>query len=93
MAVTGTFTGTGQSTSILALKADVLLSGNFVATVVIETQDAAGNWCAHTAAAATMTAPDHVAVEGSLAHPYRLNCTAYTSGTVTYAIEGTQERF
>jgi hypothetical protein len=100
-AVTGTFTATGQSATFSPIVAtrdtncgqfNVSASGTFVATVQLERSfDNGTNWfvCSSDSAgtAASFTAPFSVTAEepeaGTL---YRLNCTAYTSGTVTYRI-------
>lgn len=97
--VTGTFTATGQSSSFQPTIRDrswgqmnISASGTFVATVQIERSfDAGSNWfvCSSDGAgtAAAYTAPfSVVAEENSNGAIYRLNCTAYTSGTVTYRI-------
>ena len=93
--VSGTFTGTGQSAEVeLFGKANILIDGG-VATVAIErsfddgttwtaiSRDSAGNPASY----ATGT----LGFNGTIEEPqpgvlYRLNCTAYTSGTVTYRI-------
>lgn len=73
---------------------NVTLSGTFVATVAVQRSfDSGSTW--HTVSknadgdAASYTAPISLTiqeVEGREEAPvlYRLNCTAYTSGTVTY---------
>jgi hypothetical protein len=98
--VTGTFTATGQSASF-APSVDarsttngfnVSASGTFVATAQLERSfDNGVSWfvCSSDAAgtAASWTAPfSVVAQEPTAGVLYRLNCTAYTSGTVTYRI-------
>jgi hypothetical protein len=91
-ATTGTFTGTGQSaTPVADGDFNLSLSGTFVATVQVERSfDAGTTWLPVTyvdGSALNWTAP----VSTTLNEPesgvlYRLNCTAYTSGTVTYRI-------
>jgi len=98
-AVTGTFTGTGTSSTIVpwintgnagAGQINVMVRGTFVATVTIEQSfDQGANWSAASRDSAgtdaTYTAPFRVVIEEPEAGVlYRLNCTAYTSGTVTY---------
>jgi hypothetical protein len=100
-AVTGTFTATGQSATFTPDVAtrdtncgqvNISTRGTFDATVQIErsfdngvnfficSEDAAGTNAAYTAPF-SVTAQESEA--GTL---YRLNCTAYTSGTITYRI-------
>lgn len=100
VAVTGTFTETGQSASFIPTIAarsttnafNVSASGTFVATVQLERSfDNGTSWfvCSSDASgtAASWTAPFSViAEEPTPGVLYRLNCTAYTSGTVTYRI-------
>lgn len=78
--VVGSFTGTGQSTAVAGLNGQLILTGTFVGTVVVEVQDKAGNW----AAVASYTAPVGIKHEMAVSTPWRLNCTAYTSGTAVY---------
>jgi len=97
--VTGSFTATGQSNSFKPVmrtmawgQFNVSASGTFVATVQLERSfDNGDNWfvCSRDSSgtAASWTAP--FSVVGEEPTPgviYRLNCTAYTSGTVTYRI-------
>ena len=99
-AIAGDFTGTGQSASF-APKVDaratnggafnVTLSGTFVATVKLQRSfDNGATWhdltAAGTAIAAFTTAVSEVWVEPEASVIFRLNCTAYTSGTVTYRL-------
>lgn len=97
--VTGTFTATGQSGSFKPVMRtmawgtfNVSASGTFVATVQLERSfDGGSNWfvCSSDASgtAASWTAPFSViAEEPTPGVIYRLNCTAYMSGTVTYRI-------
>lgn len=97
--VTGTFTTTGQSAPFKPVmrtmawaQFNISASGTFVATVQLERSfDSGGNWfvCSSDAAGtpASWTAPfSVVGEEPSPGVIYRLNCTAYTSGTVTYRI-------
>jgi hypothetical protein len=93
-AVTGTFTATGQSASftpICGRPFNVTLSGTFVASVQLERSfDAGSNWHPITAAGTQLYAWTAAASETAEEHEsgpiYRLNCTAYTSGTVNYRI-------
>lgn len=93
--LTGTFTGTGQSSSVSFYgRFNVSLYGTFVAAVQLERSfDGGSNWlvasedAAGTAASWT-SAITVVANESEAGVLYRLNCTAYTSGTVTYRLSG-----
>jgi hypothetical protein len=95
-AVTGTFTATGQSATFVAPSAlsgefNVSLSGTWVGTVKLERSfDNASTWI-------VVSKPDltdasftaHASFSVKEPEPgvrYRLNCTAYTSGTVTYRL-------
>lgn len=91
--VSGTFTATGQSSSFRPIgKFNVVLRGTFVATVQLErsfdngstwgtvSRDSAGTAAAYTAPCGL------IAEEVEADTQYRLNCTAYTSGTVTYRV-------
>lgn len=94
--VTGSFTATGTSALFTAIPGHavwVKLSGTFVGTVQVErcsTGLAASAQVMTVAGAAwaVFTAPVQEAVssedDGGVA--YRLNCTAYTSGTIAYQI-------
>lgn len=90
--VSGTFTATGQSSSFRPIgKFNVSLRGTFVGTVAIERSFDGTNWAGisrdSSGTAATFTGPAGVIceeVEGDTL--YRLNCTTYTSGTVTYRV-------
>jgi len=93
--VTGTFGATGQSNSIvLRGPFNLELRGTFVATVSLERSfDGGSNWgnvTRNDGSANAFTAPVSLAVPGDESGEadvlYRLNCTAYTSGTVTYRI-------
>ena len=99
--IAGTFSATGQSGSFKPTVGyrdsspgafNVSVSGTFVATIRLERSfDSGSNWliCSSDSAgtAASWTAPFSVVAEepepGVL---YRLACTAYTSGTITYRI-------
>lgn len=94
--VSGTFTATGQSAAVAVLgKASILIEGG-VGTVHIEksyndglsyfvvSKNSDGN-------AASYTTASNVAFNGHIDEPlakikYRLNCTAYTSGSINYRI-------
>lgn len=97
--VTGTFGATGQSGSFApslrsrdSVQFNVSVSGDMVGTIKIERSfDNGANWfvCSSDGAgtAASYTAPFSVVVEENEQKTlYRLNCTAYTSGTGTYRI-------
>jgi hypothetical protein len=98
--VTGSFVATGQSTSIspenaetpdLAAGFNVSLAGTFVGTVQLERQFAGGTvWHPLTALGTPIcvwTAPCSESFDEPQAGvQYRLNCTAYTSGTISYRI-------
>ncbi len=79
--VTGTFTGTGQSAVINAIAVDVSLTGAASATVGIQRR-IGGTW----ATIESITGDGERVVESATNLEYRLNCSAYTSGTVTYAM-------
>lgn len=91
--LSGSFGGTGQSTSIeLKGQFNLTISGTFTATVALQRSfDAGSSW--HTLSrdsagnAASYTAPcSMIAEEIEDGVLYRLNCTAYTSGTAAYRI-------
>lgn len=98
LAVTGTFTGTGQSAGITVKGVDdqrghplnVSLWGTFVGTVRVErTFDNGTTWLPMTAlgSAINFTGPaSEVFDEGEAGVQYRLNCTAFTSGTINYRL-------
>ena len=101
-AVTGSFTATGQSASFLAKGIDdgrpksfnVELRGNGVATIQLERSFDGTNWAPLTASGTqlerfTMTGSSSYSEtweEEEAGALYRLNCTAYTSGTVNYRL-------
>jgi len=92
--VTGTFAATGQSSSFTPLGGrgfNISLWGTFVATVQLERSfDSGTTWLPLTAAGTQLykwTAPaSESAQEDEVPVLYRLNATAYTSGTVNYRI-------
>ena len=86
MALTGTFTGTGQSSSIrVTTKFAVSLSGFGTATVQIERSFDDGNtWLVVESHSSDMETIGEEALQTDTL--YRFNCTAYTSGTIAYAI-------
>lgn len=93
--IAGTFTGTGQSSALTVQgKFNVLITGG-VGTVVLERSFDGSNWYPASKNTngddASYTTASDTAFNGSVEEPeagvqYRLNCTAYTSGTITYRI-------
>jgi hypothetical protein len=96
LSVTGSFAATGQSAAITVKGVDdqrghpinISLWGTFVGTVQVERAfDGGSNWLPLTAlgSAIAFTGPvSEVFEEGEAGVQYRLNCTAYTSGTINY---------
>jgi len=98
-AITGTFGATGQSASLCPKQGDyhhqsysfnMSLWGTFVGTVQLERSfDNGTTWLPITAlgSSITFTAPASESFEEpEVGVIYRLNCTAYTSGTVNYRL-------
>lgn len=96
VAVTGTFTGTGQSSAFLPFPGSfsVTLSSG-VATVKLErSADTGASWidvssdALGTVASWTLNSTEVAVVvdEPEAGCQFRLNCTAFTSGTVTYRL-------
>lgn len=98
-AVTASFTATGQSASFTPEGANtpessapfnMSLWGTFVGTVQLERSfDSGVTWLPITAlgTSITFTAPaSEVFAEPEVNVRYRLNCTAYTSGTINYRL-------
>jgi len=95
-AVSGSFTATGQSSSFtppaaLSGKFNVSISGTFSATVKLERSfDAGSTWivCSKPdlSDAAFTAGASFTVEEPEPGVRYRLNCTAYSSGTATYRI-------
>src|SRR5262249_17311740 len=91
--LTGSFAGTGAGSSIAFRDSfNASIWGVFVGTVVIEkSYDNGSSWSAvskdPSGAAASYTAPASVVVtEPELGILYRLNCSAYTSGTINWRL-------
>lgn len=97
--VTGSFTATGQSGSlvpaigrrdIVAGNFNVSVYGTFVGSVQLERSFDNTNWLPITANGTQLykwTAPaSENAQETEEGVLYRLNCTAYTSGTISYRL-------
>ena len=91
----GTFTATGQSAAVeIYGKANILIDGG-VGTVAVErsfddgvtwtviSRDSAGNPASYVMATLAFNGVVDEPEPGVL---YRLNCTAYTSGTITFRI-------
>lgn len=101
----GTFTATGQSTSILAWGSFNVVfggtsgpNGSYTATIRLERSfDGGTTWyvvgVGGTGAQAVYSTPNQdvsvVFTEPEKGVLYRLNCTAYTSGTIAYRISTT----
>jgi len=79
----GSFSGTGQSSTIKIHRGTVSLSFGS-GSVTLERQGADTNWYGVTDG--TWTANASVNIDGN-GENYRLNCTSYTS-TITYEIRG-----
>lgn len=83
----GDFTATGQSSTFTVSVRDFVLKigGTFSATIALEIFNVQANaWqTVETYTAATVKAIDAVAA----GLQFRLNCTAYTSGTASYELE------
>lgn len=92
--LTGDFTATGSSDSIILLAGrnfNVTLSGTFEGEVRLERSfDDGSSWHPLTAAGYqyfSFTAPcSEIHVESEVGVEYRLTCTDYTSGTISYRI-------
>lgn len=90
--LSGTFTGVGQSASIeLWGEFNLSLYGTFTATVQLERSMDGSNWMAVSAdgigtPASYTKAIGLAGLEIEPAVLYRLDCTAWTSGTVIYRI-------
>lgn len=82
--VTGTFGATGPSASLAANRVDISISGGASATVDIERSVDGENWTT----VESITGDGERVVENANAIPVRLNCSAYTSGTVAYVMVG-----
>jgi len=78
-ALTAIAVGTGKDISD-GETADVWVSGTFVGTVLVQASPDGTNWV--TVANGSLTAPGVVPIPTS-AKQVRINCTAYTSGTIT----------
>ena len=95
-AISGTFTATGQSLAFLPIKGtfSVFMTGG-VGTVKIErSTDSGSNWidvssdALGTVASYALNTTEISVLcdEPEIGSQYRLNCTAYTSGTITYRL-------
>jgi hypothetical protein len=83
----GTFTATGQSSTVDVKRATVGIDGGATATVIVQFQLPGGStWYDDY----SFTADGSREIEMCEKRPVRLNCTSYTSGTVTYSISGTE---
>lgn len=91
--VESTFAATGQSgtfTPVAGRPFNVSVWGTFVGSVQLERSFDDTNWFPITAAGTQLyvwtAAASEVAEEAEAGVSYRLNCTAYTSGTISYRI-------
>ena len=82
--VKGTFTGTGVSAVLQGRDVDVSISGAASATVAIERRIDGVNWVT----IESIVGDGERVVENASGQEMRLECTSYTSGTVTYAMMG-----
>lgn len=82
-AISGTFTATGTSKEHAVFNAPISITGTFVATIQVQRNDGHDNWV--TVQEYTSEFVGNIVGNGS---PYRINCSAYTSGTVNYFIGG-----
>jgi hypothetical protein len=80
--VTGTFTGTGQSSTVVGTAADVSLSGGASATVAVQRRVDGTNWVT----IESITGDGERVVENATGMEMRLSCTSYSSGTVKYSM-------
>lgn len=81
--VKGTFGATGTSSVLQGREVDVSISGGATATVAIQRR-LGGNWVT----IESVTSNAERVVENANGIEMRLECTAYTSGTVTYVMMG-----
>jgi hypothetical protein len=83
----GTFGATGESSTVVVKRATVGIDGGATATVVVQAQLPGGStwYDCH-----SFTADDTREIEFCKARNVRLSCTNYTSGTVTYCIDGVE---
>lgn len=79
--VTGTFTGTGSSSEISFGVGDMAIWGTFSGTVEVQAYFG-GAW----QTVASYTTAGIRKVELGQPRAYRLTCTAFTSGTINYAL-------
>lgn len=90
-ALTGTLTATGQSAGVI-VRGDfnVTFTGTFSATIQVERSfDSGSSWSPLTALGTgfTFSGPaTEIFSEPEFGVKYRVNCTAYTSGTISYRI-------
>ncbi len=97
--LTGSFSATGQSQTI-SVYADFSFAiwGTFVGTVALEKSfDGGTTWIAASSDMAgtpiSLSSPIAVcAIEVELGILYRMNCTAFTSGTINYRISASVPR-
>jgi hypothetical protein len=83
--VTGSFSGTGQSSSVStgSEKVEIEISGTWVAATIIERSfDLGTSWFPYRTIVSNMV----TILEDTRDVQYRLNCTAYTSGSVVYRL-------
>ena len=86
-------TATGASASVVGTPTSVKIAGTFVATVKVQIKDAHDNWINLKDTSGTeisMTAPDTWTVDTGVSEEVRVNCTAYTSGTIEVDIKALQ---
>lgn len=99
--VTGSFTATGQSASFQPIIRDrswgqfnIALTGTGVASIQLERSfDGGSNWCQMYAGGTQLktwsyagTNLSEISEESERNVTYRLNCTSYTSGTISYRL-------
>ncbi len=89
--ISDSFTATGQSDENQAADGifNLSISGTFVATIDLERSfDEKTTWVAVSSFSAVTEQTGEASVKNQVNSPvaYRLNCTAYTSGTVNFAL-------
>lgn len=89
--VANSFTAAAQNSAVVeGSEADLIIGGTFVATVQLQAAIPAANGSDTWVSVGQLTAPGVVKVSLAVGRKLRASCTAFTSGTILYAVSASR---